>query len=396
MLPREGIFLVSKLQKCVLAKPAGRRVSRDEVAWYDVSFSDFISKYFNTGDMTVYDSTLKILDHSEGRLINIDEPVDYALVEMLNANFDYVVLRASNYIHEDMEWGNFVGWLEALRLPVLCLGVGAQAAEMRRIDLPPTGKRVWDIISERSPSIGVRGEFTADVLASNGIKNVDVVGCPSLFRHLQPELSLRHKDFEDIKRVGFSLRRETDHTYTTDVAKFLSVQKQHLFRVNEAFDLVLTTHGEVEEKSFYYNDILTKPAARDTLTECGWFDSEAGSALESIYERNLFFTPVVSHYDEVVRNLDFTFGYRVHGVLPSLAVGTPSLLLKYDARSAELARTLNVPLLDPEEALQESFSSLFHRDRFVDFESSYPLHYARMADFLDRNNIAHRMRPRGA
>lgn len=377
--------------RCVIVKPAGRQINAREVAWYDSSFRELIDRYFNTGDIAVYDSTLKLLDFADSYALNIDMPVNWGEAERLNEEFDYIVLRGSNYIHEGMEWGHFADWLEAVKLPVLCVGVGAQAAEQRHIELPSSGKRVWKIIGERSHSIGVRGEYTASVLDANGVGNAEIVGCPTLFRHCQPTAALRHKQFEEIHRIGFSLRRETDHTYSSDIERFLSVQKNLILRANRVFDLVLTAHGEIEEKVYYYNDITRMESARRALISSGWFDPQNINILESIYSSRLFFSTVTSHYDELVTALDFTFGYRVHGVLPALAAGTPSFLLSYDTRSAELAKSLKVPVIEPEVALNERFESLFHRDRFAEFESYYPLAYDRMRVFLEKNEIAHLM-----
>src|SRR5262249_49541475 len=43
-------------------------------------------------------------------------------------------------------------------------------------------------VAERTHTIGVRGEFTAEGLARLRIDNVTVTGCPSLFWTLEPEL----------------------------------------------------------------------------------------------------------------------------------------------------------------------------------------------------------------
>jgi hypothetical protein len=157
------------------------------------------------------------------------------------------------------------------------------------------------------------------------------------------------------------------------------------------YDLVATVHGEIEEKIFYYNDVYRIPLARQKLRESGWFDPENEAELENIYALRLFFAPVVSYYDYLVRQLDCTIGYRVHGVLPALAGGTPSVLLKYDERSAELAQTLKIPIIDPELALKEDVQAIFHRDRFREFENNYPIAFQAMRSFLERHDVAHHM-----
>lgn len=377
--------------KPIFVKPAGRLIDRETVAWYDVTFREMIDTYYNTGDIAVYESTLRLLDYDLGRshLLNIDLERDAAL-DRSDANHDYVCLRGSNYIHEEMDWGHFGAWIERLDLPVLCIGVGAQAATRRRIILPPDGLRIWKLISDRCTSIGVRGTFTAEVLNDNGIKNTEIVGCPTLFRSRNPMLALRAKPFAEIATVSFSIRRETDHSYTTDIPAFLGRQRAIVERLAGAYDLYLTAHGEIEEKILFHKDPKRLAEAYATLRQQHWFAGE-DSLMQRLYETRLFFTGVVGHLEQFMHRMDATIGYRVHGVLPALAQGIPAVLLDYDARSAELAETLDVPLITPQEALDLPFSEIFSSARFLRFERHYPAHYLRMKRFLERNGIAHRM-----
>jgi hypothetical protein len=377
--------------KPIFVKPAGRRIDRENVSWYDVGYRDAIDVYYNTGDIAVHESTLRMLDYemAGSYVLNIDLQDD-AILENSNISHDFICLRGSNYIHENMDWGHFGSWIERLNLPVLCLGVGAQSATRRRMTLPSEGLRIWEMISERCNSIGVRGSFTAEVLNDNGIKNAEIVGCPTLFRSRNPNFKLRSKTYADIATLSFSIRRETDHTYTTDIPAFLAQQKAIIERLARTYDLYLTAHGEIEEKIIFYKDPKRLAEAHAVLRQQNWFDGE-DSVMQRLYETRLFFTGIVGHLEQFMSNMDATIGYRVHGVLPALAQGIPAVLLEYDARSSELAQTLDVPLITPQEALELPFAEIFDPARFLRFEQRYPANYARMKRFLDRNDIAHRM-----
>jgi hypothetical protein len=372
-------------------KAAGRRSDPWNAAWYDLSLSSLTNDYFNTGDITVYDSTLKALRFDDSIRINIDEPVDRDLAGYIRETFDYIALRPSNYLHEEMQWGYFPAWLEALSLPVICLGIGAQASRRQLIKLTGDNLRVWQMISERTASIGVRGAYSASILNDNGIANAEIVGCPTMFRHREPEIKLRHKHVESGSRLAFSLRRETGHNYTEDADAFLNTQKRIIAQLDRRFDLTITLHGETEEKAYYYQDRTEIPAARQRLIDSGWLDPVYGPILEKLYTSNLFFTLSPSHYDQFIGTVDFTVGYRVHGVLPALAAGVPSVLLRYDARSEELAETLNVPLMDPVDFIKAAPEEVFAAERFAEFERQFLSKYQAMKDFLDRNDVAHWM-----
>lgn len=372
-------------RNCVVVKAAGRQILPERtVDWYDLPFRRIIDDYFNTGDSAVFDSTLRLVRFNRYDDLNIDDPVDPAGVERLQTA-DCILLRASNYLHPYMDWGHFLPWLEQLQLPVICCGVGAQAATRQKMDLGPEQVRLWKLISERTHSIGVRGSFTAELLADHGIHNVEVVGCPTLFRACTPAHGLKGTGAHAGSRVSFSIRRETGAGYTQDPGEFLRVQKAIVERFAGIYDLFLTAHGEVEEKIFYYRDPLRLDEALATLREAGWLGE--GTVMEDLYNRRLFFTTAVRFMDDFNHTMDATIGYRVHGVLPALAVGTPGILLRYDARSAELAEALDVPIIDPQEALHAPIEELFSRERFAAFERNFAGHYRRMKDFIEKNGV---------
>lgn len=377
--------------KPIFVKNAGRRVRYDEVAWYDWSFRRLVDNYFNTGDCAVWDSTLKILDFNAH--VNFDlniQTFDQRVLENIRGKYDFIVLRGSNYIHPHMDWENFLPWLEAIDLPVMCLGVGAQAASRQRLELPPEGVRIWKIISERTKSIGVRGAYTAEVLNDNGIKNAEIVGCPTLFRHRHPTISLKPITLDPTAKISFSIRRETGAGYTTNSELFLRQQREMIERLSAEFDLYLTAHGEVEEKVYYYRDPARLNEVRRFLIDQGWF-AEDGGIMERLYNTRLFFSDVVEHLDSFMSHMNATIGYRVHGILPSMAQGISGVLLEYDTRSKELSDALSVPCISVDDALRMPVAQLFDPQRFAAFESEYPKNYARMKAFLDSNGFANRL-----
>ncbi len=199
--------------------PAGKRYDHDKVMIYDQPREAYLRSYFNVGDMMVYDSTLRLLDFDDIDVLRIRNPSE-ADIDRYNSIFDYVFLRGSNFIHENMDWESAAFVLERLKIPVIAVGVGAQAETRRKITLPEQSKRIWAMIGERCHSIGVRGAYSAEVLADNGVKNTEIVGCPSLFRQRKRSLTLRRRPAGEVQKVAFSLRRETSRHYAEDMAGF--------------------------------------------------------------------------------------------------------------------------------------------------------------------------------
>jgi hypothetical protein len=371
--------------KALIVSPAGQVCGRDDVQWYQQNQNDIETKYFNTGDMVVYDSTLKLLDLTEVRGTIIQNTPD-AEIEAYR-NYDFFLVRASNFIHSGMDWHQALEMFDAVQLPIFAIGVGAQASGFGRYKLDDRNLRFWKTVAERSPLIGVRGSFTAEVLAANGIKNVEVVGCPSLFRARERELVIRPGAVE---RVAFSIRREAGGGYTTSVERYREEQREMLLRFARRFTLRVTTHGEVEEKAFVYRNAARMQQAREAFLQQRWWTADTAAEMERLYE-DLFFFLKVSEYDAFIRTQDLAIGYRVHGVLPALANGVPGILVTYDARSAELADTHDIPAIATSEVAGIDPDRLIAETSYDAFNKLFAPRYDKMRFVLEQNGLPHRM-----
>ena len=166
------------MTKILVISPSGEVYNHDCVRWYqELSFATHPDHYHNIGDAFVYDSSLKLLRFETIAGANIRDASD-ADIERYNSEFDFAFLRGSNYLHEEMDWENAPTILNRLRIPIIAIGIGAQAPAKGKLRLTHAARRVLDCIAERSASIGVRGAYTADVLWSLGIRNARIVGLP--------------------------------------------------------------------------------------------------------------------------------------------------------------------------------------------------------------------------
>lgn len=373
-------------KKVLVLSPAGRIYEHDRVEWYPEPFSRIKGQYFNIGDMVVHDSTLKLLDF-QCVVGMVTERLHEGLLNWYKT-FDLIVVRASNFIHNQMDWLYAQTILDQLQLPVYAIGVGAQSSGGGTYQLNDHNLRFWKTVAERSQIIGVRGEFTAELLAANGIKNTEVVGCPTIFRTRNRNLKLSVP--KDIRKVAFSVRREADATYTRDIRKYLQVQRDLLLNTASTFDTQVTIHGETEEKAYYYHDLEAMARAESTFMHEGWWTPETRARMDDLYRNRLFFFLKVEDYDEFITTQDFALGYRVHGVLPAMANGVPGFLIKYDSRSGELAKTHCIPSVSLEDG-QVDVRRLLESVDFSEFNAAYPLRYDKMRWVLDKNGLPNRM-----
>ena len=195
-------------------------------------------------------------------------------------------------------------------------------------------------------TVGVRGDYTAEVLWEIGVRNVRVIGCPTLFRRRDPELRIDLPPLETIRRVAFTLRREVSATYARDIKRYLDLQKRVILDLAERFpELVISAQGEIEEKKLVIGTPEQGAEALAQLDKAGWLDSPEGR-LTALYRDRLFYSDVVADYDDLVRQQQLTLGYRLHGNLIALANRVPSIYFTYDSRTAEFAETFKIPAFD--------------------------------------------------
>ena len=369
--------------------PAGARYEHDNVRAHQKPLQEMIETYTNTGDFTVYDSSLKLLAFTDVTPVKMKTFTDKD-IDFYNSEFDYCFMRGSNFINEHTDWGPLPELLRRLRMPVIPFAIGAQAESRRKLNLPEKAKEVWRLFADRCESIGVRGDYTAEVLNDIGIRNVDIIGCPSLFRCNNPDLQIKPKKLGDLRKVAFNMRREVSGTYAADIKRYLAVQRDFIKRLNRRFELTVTAHGEPPEKAFFYKDEELIQKYMPELLRSGWFDGPDDEMVR-IYRNQMFFSGTVAEHDVFARTMDLVLGFRVHGNLPALANGVPAIFVDYDQRSQELARTFSIPCLTLDQLEKKDLDALYAPELWDEFNTRYRDNYRRMAAFLDRNGMSHRL-----
>lgn len=141
----------------------------------------------NAGNLIFSDAVHKML-YTEGAEITSNRfVVDPSAADRINEEYDVFVVPLANAFRPSFErhLRTLTELIERLTIPVVVFGVGAQSGldynPERLAPLERTVKRFAAAVLDRSPSIGVRGEFTESYLNSLGFTDVDVIGCPSMF-----------------------------------------------------------------------------------------------------------------------------------------------------------------------------------------------------------------------
>ena len=380
------------MARILVISPSGEVYDHDNVRWYRYAdLQSHIDHYHNIGDAFVFDSSLKLLNFEKLDELPIAH-VDPAAIDRLNAEYDYVFLRGSNYVHAQMNWSRAAEVLRRLKLPVIAFGIGAQAPVSGKLELSEDTKTVLKLIADSTVSLGVRGTYSAEVLNDLGIRNVRIIGCPTAFRNNKPDLAIRLPPLEQVKTAGVTLRREVSKTYAQDIKRYLSFHRDLVKAMADRFEVTLMSQGEVEEKKLALGTPEQKAQAMAALRENAWArDWYLDEQVEGLYQNRMFYSDVVAEYERLVRGLDLVLGYRLHGNLMALANGTPSIYFTYDSRTVEFADTFKIPSVDVFSGQDFRLEDYWEQARFDRFNAAYARVYGQMRDFLVENRVDNKM-----
>ncbi|MBQ0824655.1 polysaccharide pyruvyl transferase family protein [Microvirga terrae] len=382
------------MKRILVISPSGEVYNHDNVRWYrhkDIQRS--INHYHNIGDAFVFDSSLKLLNYDKLDALEIANP-DLTQIDRINAEYDYVFLRGSNYVHKDMVWDQAVDVLKRLKIPVIAWGIGAQAPVKGKIELSEETKTVLRVMADSTTSIGVRGAYSAQVLWDLGIKNIRIVGCPTAFRRNNPDLNIRLPPLEKIRTAGITVRREVSSTYARDIQQYLTFHRDLVKSLADRFDVVLMAQGEVEEKKIVLGTAEQREEAIKALRADkqvnDWYLDET---MEKLHRERLFYSDVVADYENLVQQKDLVLGYRLHGNLMALANGVPSIYFTYDSRTVEFAETYQIPSFDVFSGKEFKLEDYWDQSLFDRFNRAYHHTYREMHQFLVENGADTKMHP---
>ncbi len=296
-----------------------------------------------------------------------------------------------------MNWGNLRHFLEKITIPLAAPGIGMQAPLGTRPRLSENAVELVRSLASRCRTLGVRGYITAQMLYDLGIDNLRIVGCPSAFRSLKPTWGLDQARLGRIRslplsqlNIAVTLRREIGPDYVRDIPRYLAIQKALIKEFFSTSNLQLFAQGELFEKYFYAGRTDLYEPLYDELVETGWISDREDEIFE-IYRRALFFSSDIPLFLKQLATADLTTGFRVHGVLPSLAQGIPGVLVDYDNRTHELIDTFSIPSVAMEAVQSARIIGVAKEYDYSKISRQYEHHWAEMKAFMDENDIPHRM-----
>jgi hypothetical protein len=273
---------------------------------------------------------------------------------LVRESCDLLVLPQANEINpnRDETHAHQAEFIETVNLPCLSIGLGAQAPDFDHdLVLSKDTIRWLHAIADRSKCISVRGEFTASVLAKEGIKNTITLGCPSLLINPNPRLGTIIADkFKSIIPQNLVVtagqpRKSSLRNIEIKLVNF--VRRYNGDYVVQAPDYLVTIAREgpnfISDKNL---DSLHR-YLRPKLMR--YFESRS-DFIEFVRQHfRVFFN--VGSWIEYLSSFDLSMGVRLHGNMLAIQAATPGICIYHDSRTRELCSITKIPHISTQEFL---------------------------------------------
>ncbi|GAX50132.1 polysaccharide pyruvyl transferase family protein [Streptomyces olivochromogenes] len=333
----------------------------------------------NAGNLIFSDAAHKILETPRAEVVSNGIRTNVAAAGRINEEYDAFVVPLANAFRPSFEpqLRRLTQLISKLRIPLVVPGIGAQTGldynPARLKPMEPAVREFVTAVLERSASIGVRGEFTERYLKDMGFRDVEVIGCPSMFMYGR-EL--------DVRKNAPALGPESR----------VAINGSHSAVKSQGLDGVIRrAHARYPHLRFVGQNLSDARQLhwRDLSDPNGSVTAMPTHPDHPMYREDkvrVYVDPVT--WIDDLRDFDFSFGSRIHGNIAALLAGTPATVLCGDSRTLELCRYFGIPHrrinalpqdLDPAELYAEAdFGELTggHQERFD-----------RFMGFLERNGL---------
>lgn len=265
----------------------------------------------------------------------------------IKENCDVLVICCANQIggHTNLQlWSEM---LEALKLPVVLLGLGAQSGSYGEVPEITEGtmnflKAVASLKPNPDyPNIACRGSYTAEYLYSIGIPAVPLT-CPSLF--ISPDKNLGELISEYQKKsLTKSLCILAGNPFDPKIANIesrlssLVDEFNGIYVLQHPIGLIRLGAGEGKKMTDEQIAFHKKVYKKTEKVLLNWFEMNSYISID----------PEAWMFE--LRKFSGLFGPRYHGVALGVQVGRPGTLITIDSRTAELAKSSHIKTVSIQE-----------------------------------------------
>ena len=272
-------------------------------------------------------------------------------------------IRISESYDLKLPYDLIIQFLKRIKKPVIIAGLGANSFDgydpWLYTKLDSALIYFLKALSDRTREIGVRGNYTQEVLQQIGINNTRVIGCPSFFEMGRNRKKIEKPSLHQNLKIAASL--------TGIPVSFLKETKAGIFLQDclplEKEVIKLIAFKEQGNWSFLLNQI------------------------GPILCNHFYIFSNIEEWKKKLSAYDFFVGLRVHGAICALNSGIPALIMNRDSRAREMSEFLGIPW-NPELLNNLNINNIYDFCSYDDMNSRYETLYDNFSDFLSRNDVS--------
>jgi hypothetical protein len=257
---------------------------------------------------------------------------------------DILVLPLANQLGAHTDLSRLAARLDEINLPVVGVGLGAQA-KLLGVDIQLTsGTEEWlkalvRLAPNGGANIGVRGEYTQGQILRYcpGAATV-VIGCPSNFINMTDDIASRIA-------AGFTRRPKliavaSGIPYIPALARIeqdlasIVTNTGGAYIVQHGIEMLQLARNEFDQMAPGVLDICHRYIAPELSLE----DFKAWC------RRYAYTFGGVWAWMDFLKRFDFVIGTRLHGAILALQAGVPAGCIAHDSRTLELCQTIGIPV----------------------------------------------------
>ena len=318
----------------------------------------------NSGNLLFAQSVYKSL-YTPRNQIDVDGyDLDFAGAEEMNDRYDAYVLPLANAFRPQFEpqLQRYTALIQRLKIPCIVVGVGMQAGlnleELAGSPMDRTVRAFVSAVLDRSPAIGVRGEHTRDYLIRLGFRDVEVIGCPSLYFN-GAELGVR----QPCGALDADAAIAVNHPPSAATAQFAR-------RVLAGYPNSVFVAQE-DRNAAAWRAIVSEISPGDAAGRVRHFKD---------------FPPWLAF----MKTRTFSLGTRIHGNIAAMLAGVPAVVIVHDARTREIVQYHELPHVSADAITEKSSAAdLFASADVAAANAGAALRFGRYKKFLEKSGLDH-------
>jgi hypothetical protein len=270
------------------------------------------------------------------------------------ADVQAFIIPAANFLNKDADLSQLAELVRELDRPCLVFGLGAQSEQENSLPaLKPGTLDFLREVSKRTPTIGIRGEFTRNLCGTLGVENTTVLGCPSIL--INPHRDLGKRLQAKIDALGeegpFAVHAACIKSVVAGVEKELvrlaQLNPGSAYIVQRPVELIKAAYGEPLNEA--------ETAGLRKATSFLGFGTRT-DRLVAFLRSTILVPDSIDGWVHGLRRFTAGVNTRIHGTLMCTAAEIPGVCIWHDTRTQELTRELRLPNLSVKQFTENRYS----------------------------------------